>query len=317
MHNYLDWSEIELLPDILRDLPQAATWETVTPVTYGWSGDSKFHIVDNDGAQFLLRIAPVEMLAHKQFEQHVMSLFAEHGLPVQQIIDFGFCNAGVYQLLTWLDGEMLEEALGILNPKQQYELGIKAGKTLKAIHDIPVHDEDLPHRPLKQKKLHQLEKYESSSVRAHGDEKILQFVRRSIDLLDKYKPTYLHGDYHAGNLVLQPDGGLGIIDCNRCKCTDRYDDFYKTEFFDLGENTPFAVGKFNGYFNGTPPKEFWQIEAVIVAHATLNSLIWAQPFGEVEVAEMLRRYNAVCTEWGDFELSVPHWYAEFDNSKVR
>jgi aminoglycoside phosphotransferase (APT) family kinase protein len=312
-----DWSDIEALPDILGELPQAATWKTATPITYGWSGDTKYHIVDTHGAHFLLRIAPIEMLAHKQFEQRVMRLFAEHGLPVQQVVDFGVCHAGVYQLLSWIDGEVLEEALDLLNPKQQYELGIKAGKALKAIHNIPVFDEDLPHRPLKQKKLYQLEKYEHSSLRVQGDEKILQFVRRNIDLLDKDKLTYLHGDYHIGNLVLQPDVSLGIIDCNRCKCTDRYDDFYKTELFDLEKSVPFAVGKFNGYFDGTPPKEFWQIEAVLVAHVALNSLIWAQSFGEVEVAEMLRRYNEVCAEWGNFELPIPLWYSGFDNSKVR
>lgn len=62
---------------------------------------------------------------------NVYWLYFEMSYPVE----FGTCNNGtnVYMVLKWVEGEDLETALPLLMPKEQYELGRKAGIILKKI----------------------------------------------------------------------------------------------------------------------------------------------------------------------------------------
>lgn len=47
-------------------------------------------------------------------------------------------------LLTWIDGTSFDTALKNLPQKEQYELGLQAGRILKEIHSVEVDDRDIP-----------------------------------------------------------------------------------------------------------------------------------------------------------------------------
>lgn len=52
---------------------------------------------------------------------------------------------------------------------------------------------------------------------------------------------------------------------------------------------PFSIGTLTDYFNGDPDEQFWRTNAADVAHASLYSIIRAQPFGEEDMADMKER----------------------------
>ena len=154
----------------------------------------------------------------------------------------------------------------------------------------------------------QLSKYENSSERVENDQTAIDFVKRNIERINPLSPVYEHGDFHVGNLVLTEDKKIGVIDFNRWECGDRYEDFYKVQSFDVEVSVPFSVGQIDGYFEGKPTDEFWNVLAVYVAHASLYSIAWAEKFGEEEISGMKRRCLIAFEDYDNFKNIIPRWY---------
>ncbi len=188
---------------------------------------------------------------------------------------------------------------------EQYQLGVYAGKILRRIHSIPVEAQDVMSLNKISKKLLQLQKYENSSVRIPNDKAAILFIKSNIDMLCKSSPAYEHGDFHVGNLIYTPDKNIGVIDFNRWECGDKYEEFYKIQSFDVEHSIAFSVGEIHGYFDGNPPIDFWRIQAVYVAHASLYSIKWAEKFGQKEVNIMTKRCLEAFAHYDNFNLIIP------------
>ncbi len=286
-------------------------WETITKVSKGWSADEKYSIRTKTGQSLLLRIAEVDRYPAKKREYEILEKYAALGFPMSQPVEFGLCNEGknVYQLLTWVEGRDLEEVLPTLPEAEQYRLGREAGTILRKIHSLPVDPGDLPASTKKAKKLLQLSRYESSQVRVGGDEPVIRFVRENIDRLWTRPPVYLHGDFHPGNLIYRADGSIGVIDFNRWEVGDPYEEFYKLESFGVELSVPYCVGQIDAYFSDAIPEDFWPALAVYVAHASLYSIKWAEPFGQEDVRRMAARCLRAFGDYDLFRRTVPKWYS--------
>ena len=145
------------------DIPGFETWESVELLSKGWSTDKKYIVKTKAGEKLLLRIADVECFEPKKKEYYIICKYATLGFEMSKPLGFGFCDGGAhtYMLLTWVEGEDLEDALPKLTKEEQYELGRSAGRILRQIHSIPVAEEDIPAQSKKMKKLTQLEKLEN------------------------------------------------------------------------------------------------------------------------------------------------------------
>lgn len=192
-------------------------WQTVTPIAKGWSSDKKYFVQPREGAPLLLRLSDIRQYQAKQKEYAVIGLFARTGIRMSRPVAFGTCGGRqlVYMLLTWVEGNALEDILPGLPEREQYLLGRQAGRILQSIHAVPLRAEDIPAGTKREKKLRQLAAYEASSVRVAGDETAIRFVREHIGRIWQTAPAYLHGDFHPGNLILGDDGSIGVIDFNR------------------------------------------------------------------------------------------------------
>lgn len=71
----------------------------------------------------------------------------------------------------------------IFRRKEQYSLGIEAGKILKAIHSIQVGENHVPKGTKIEKKLRQLELYEKSKYRFPKDEAAIKYIKKNINLM--------------------------------------------------------------------------------------------------------------------------------------
>lgn len=134
-------------------------------------------------------------------------------------------------LLTWVEGRPLEDCLLTLTAKEQYELGVEAGKILKLMHSIP-NCNDLPQWEVQMqaKILARIKEYEDCPYHLEGDEQAIAYVKENIGLIDNVKKVYQHGDFHMGNLIYTPEGGIGVIDFNRWDNGDYVEEFYKLQF---------------------------------------------------------------------------------------
>ncbi|MNN25959.1 Phosphotransferase enzyme family protein [compost metagenome] len=300
----------------IQGIPGADTWRTIEPVLKGWSDDKKVYIEDIEGNKLLLRLSAGNTFARKQDEFALIKRFNELDFPMSQALSFGTCGGAgreeqVYMLLTWVEGIPLEECLTALAPEEQYKLGMEAGRILKRIHSIPSGN-DLSgwETAMQAKMLRRIKEYEDCPYHLDGDEQAIHYVKENIGLIHNVEKVCHHGDFHVGNLIYTPEGGIGVIDFNRWDTGDYAEEFYKVQFFDRELSIPFAKGKLDGYFAGSPPEAFWRRQALYVAYSSLFSIKWAIPFGMDEIQGMMARGRQAFQDYDAFHRYIPRWYTD-------
>ena len=279
-----------------------------TPIHKGWSGDQKYCVITEDGKKYLLRISPVDQLERKRREYENMRKVARLGIPMCLPIEFGTCGEGVYSIQSWIDGEDGEEAIMSMDAARQYRYGLDAGRILAKIHTIPA-PMDAPdwEARFNAKIDRKIAMYENCGLRYESDEGLLRYIAQNRHLLRNRPQTYQHGDYHIGNMMIDRNGGLTIIDFDRDDFGDPWEEFNRIVW--CAQAAPaFASGMVDGYFGGTVPMEFWRLLALYISSNTLSSLPWAVSFGEKEIQVMCRQAAEVLGWYEGMKNVVPTWY---------
>jgi aminoglycoside phosphotransferase (APT) family kinase protein len=296
--------------NIMFDIKNHARFETIKPINKGWSNDKKYYIETVTNEKMLLRIADISEYNKKKSEFEMMKRLAKCGLTMSQPVDFGVCDNGknVYSLLIWCEGEDAEIVLPKMNETEQYVLGVKSGRMLKEIHNIPAPKEQEEwgtrfNRITDSK----IKKYNNCGIKIDDDEKIIAYIEANRNLLDNRPQCFQHGDYHVGNMIISPEGELSIIDFNRNDYGDPWEEFNRT-VWSAAVSPHFATGQLNGYFNGRPPVQFFKLLAFYISSNTLSSIYWAIPFGEYEITVMKNQAKDVLTWFDSMNNPVPTWY---------
>ena len=275
----------------------------------GWSGDQKYCAVSADGARYLLRISSVERLERKRREYEKMGEVAQLGIPMCLPVEFGICEEGAYSIQSWIDGVDAEEKILSLNAAEQYGYGLDAGRILAKIHTVPA-PEDAPNweSRFNAKIDRKIAMYENCELKYEsGGDAFMQYISENRHLLRDRPQSYQHGDYHIGNMMIDRNGILTIIDFDRDDFGDPWEEFNRIVW--CAQAAPaFASGMVDGYFNGHIPVEFWKLLALYICSNTLSSLPWAIPFGEKEIQVMRKQAAEVLGWYKGMKNVVPSWY---------
>ena len=280
-----------------------------TPIDKGWSGDQKYCAITLDGCKYLLRVSSIDRLERKRREYEKMSEVALLGIPMCLPVEFGICEDGAYSIQSWIDGDDAEGSIMSMDSTEQYLYGLDAGRILAKIHTIPA-PEDAPswENRFNAKIDRKIAMYENCELKyEHGGEAFLGYLAQHRHLLSGRPQSYQHGDYHIGNMMIDRDGVLTIIDFDRDDFGDPWEEFNRIVW--CAQAAPaFASGMVDGYFAGEVPMEFWKLLALYICSNTLSSLPWAIPFGEKEI-QVMRNQAAQVLEWYDGMANVvPSWY---------
>lgn len=280
-----------------------------TPIDKGWSGDQKYCAITLDGCKYLLRVSSIDRLERKRREYEKMSEVALLSIPMCLPVEFGICEDGVYSIQSWIDGDDAEGSIMSMDSTAQYRYGLDAGRILAKIHTIPA-PEDAPswENRFNAKIDRKIAMYENCELKyEHGGEAFLGYLAQHRHLLSGRPQSYQHGDYHIGNMMIDRDGVLTIIDFDRDDFGDPWEEFNRIVW--CAQAAPaFASGMVDGYFAGEVPMEFWKLLALYICSNTLSSLPWAIPFGEKEI-QVMRNQAAQVLEWYDGMANVvPTWY---------
>ena len=285
-----------------------------TPIEKGWSGDQKYCAATADGTKYLLRISSIDRLERKRREYEKMSEVAQLGIPMCLPVEFGTSEEGAYSIQSWIDGEDAEEKVMAMDVAEQYRYGLDAGRILAKIHTIPA-PKDAPRWETRfnAKIDRKIAMYESCELKYEsGGDAFLSYLAENRYLLRGRPQSYQHGDYHIGNMMIDQDGVLTIIDFDRDDFGDPWEEFNRIVW--CAQAAPaFASGMVDGYFDGKVPMEFWKLLALYISSNTLSSLPWAISFGEGEI-QVMRKQAAQVLEWYDgMKNVVPTWYRK-DNA---
>lgn len=274
----------------------------------GWSADKKYCVTDEKGIRYLLRVSDIAQYDVKQSEFNMMKRVASLGVPMCLPIDFGTCEDGVYSIQSWIDGENAEQVMSDYSDTEQYVYGLEAGRILRKIHSIPAPaaSEDWESR-FNRKMDFKIKKYNECPIKYEKGQVFIDYINENRYLLKNRPQVYQHGDYHIGNMMIDRNGRLCIIDFNRNDYGDPWEEFNRIVW--CAQKAPlFAAGMVNGYFDGEVPLEFWKLLLLYISSNTLSSLYWAVPFGQGEVDTMLDQAREVLSWYDDLHTFVPSWY---------
>ncbi len=278
------------------------------PIAKGWSGDQKYCVTSEDGTKYLLRISPLEQYERKKNEFERMQCAAALGIPMCLPVEFGTCKEGIYSLQSWIDGADAEKIVPTLSDTEQYVYGLEAGRILRQIHSVPVPkpQEDWEIR-FNRKLDRKIKTYEACPIKYESGQAFIDYINTNRNLLKDRPQCYQHGDYHIGNMMIDRNGKLQIIDFDRSDVGDPWEEFNRIVW--CAQKTPlFASGLVNGYFNGEVPLKFWQLFALYISSNTLSSAAWAIPFGQREIDTMLKQAKDVLLWYDNMRTLVPTWY---------
>ena len=274
----------------------------------GWSEDRKYCVTDENGNRFLLRVSPAELFERKKAEFALMEQVAALEVPMCKPLDFGTCGEGVYSLQSWVDGVDLESVLPGFSEDAQYRYGMEAGRILKIIHTIPAPPDQPDWEARFNRKIdRKIQKYLECPLHYENGEAFLEYIQENRHLLKARPQAYQHGDYHVGNMMLDRENKLRIIDFNRSDFGDPWEEFNRVVW--CAQTSPrFASGMVDGYFNGAIPLTFWRLLALYIASNTLSSICWAIPFGQQEIDTMRNQARDVLRWYDGMKNPVPAWY---------
>jgi len=278
------------------------------PIEKGWSPDKKFRAVTASGKSYLLRISPPERLERLSSQYMHMRELAKLGIPMCISVEHGVCPDGPYLIQSWIDGEDAEAVLPALLPTRQYAYGMEAGRILQKIHSIPAPEDVRPWDEYFNRKIdRKLAMYAACPLKYEGGEAFLRHITRSRHLLENRPQCFQHGDYHTGNMMIDRNGTLTIIDFDKHDYGDPWEEFNRIVW--CAQLSPaFASGLVDGYFDRKVPMDFWNLLALYICSNTLGSLPWAIPYGEKEVRVMQTQAAEILSWYDHFSTVIPNWY---------
>ena len=278
------------------------------PISKGWSCDQKFCVTAQDNTKYLLRITPFEKSAERSDMFRMQQKVASLDIPMCRPVEMGECEDGVYILQTWIDGEDGEDVIPGLPDTKQYVYGLEAGRILCRIHSIPAPEtqEDWEMR-FSRKMNYKIKKYEECPIKYDNGQAFIDYINENRYLLKDRPQVFQHGDYHIGNMMIDRNGKLQIIDFDRYDFGDPWEEFNRIVW--CAQKAPiFASGMVNGYFEGDVPLEFWKLLALYISSNTLSSLYWAISFGQKEVDTIQNQAKDVLVWYDNMRSFVPTWY---------
>lgn len=283
---------------------------TYKRITDGWSNDIKYYVETSGGEELLLRVSDLRYkeLKNKEFEE--LQKLQTLNIPVQRAVDIWSSDStnSVYILFTWIEGENAEEILSNLDTKEQYTLGLEAGRILKKIHSIEYSAGDGSWAKRFNAKIDKkIKVYQDCKYGFEGAKTIIGYINNNRYLLDDRPQTLQHGDYHINNMVIDSDHRLSVIDFNRMDHGDPWEEFNRITWC-ASISSHFASGRINGYFDGNVPDDFFKLLALYIGSNQLSSIPWGAEFGRDQLNVMINEANKVVNSYNGYRTYIPDWY---------
>jgi GrpB-like predicted nucleotidyltransferase (UPF0157 family)/aminoglycoside phosphotransferase (APT) family kinase protein len=304
-------TDLALAEALIRD---ASLPEPVADIEFldkGYSTDRKYVLRAHSGTGYLLRVSDIaeERIRRANFE--LVSRLWETGVACPQPICFetspeqGVC----FMVLAYLPGDCARDALPKVTPAQQYAVGHQAGEELAKIHRALAPVDRVDDYVIRGDKYVRHQRFiQESGFSFRGQDRAERYVAAHLDLLKGRPTTLRHGDYHPGNLVVQGEVLVGVVDFNRCDWGDPIDDFYKIAFFGAPLSPEYARGQVTGYFGGELPDGFWQLYNLYVAMVLPADIVWTQQHYPQHLGASLELIEII-TSTHDFEDGgAPAWW---------
>jgi serine/threonine-protein kinase len=197
-----------------------------------------------------------------------------------------------------------------MSETEQYVFGLKAGETLRKIHTLPAPEDVTPWGDWFYRKVQgRIDFYNANPIKSENGNKVVHFLQDNKRLLDNRPQTFNHGDFNKSNMMVMPEGQVGVIDFNAYN-KDHGDPWWEFDPTNWGNepNAHFCTGLINGYFNGLPPSEFFLMHRYYLAYDALAALCDTSVGNQGEPEEGRRHLDNILRWFDNMKSLVPTWY---------
>ena len=299
---------IKLLVDRIKVIQNSTR---VTRLSKGFSSDKKYVVMDESGNKYLLRISNMERYDRKKVEFQVLSEIRKYKVQSPQPIDLGIIKEhGIcYSIYSYIEGEDAKNSIQLFNEKEQYEIGVEAGKDLARIHlhPAPSNVSSWYERTI-QKHSRYIGEYKKSGIKIKNDEQILGFIESNYHHLKNRPNQFQHDDFHLENIILKDNKYVGVIDFDSYDWGDPFHDFVKVAFASRVDSVSFSVGQMDGYFDNNIPEDFWRLYSIYSAMVMFSSVVWSIKKYPEQLDKFIERIQLILEDHKNFELLKPIWY---------
>lgn len=264
----------------------------------------KMYTLKQDGKPMLLRTRSSEDYEEEcAVASFADRIFREGGAYVSSPSEVGaYCDdTRVYSLYSYFGGDNLARRLPELYVPQQHALGVEAGKQLAKLQavlpdgdDTPEPDEDI---------FMLLTKLGEKGVTYKGYKQAEAFMKNHSTIINGRPVTALHGDFSAHTLFIDSGLNVGILPLEEVHWGDPVRDLAS-----LSDSCslPFIKGVFKGLYDGTPPKDFFELLAYYSTERALVDIDTAED--EVQLATAIVRAEKLASDMDNYQSAVPIWY---------
>ncbi|HHQ8913994.1 TPA: aminoglycoside phosphotransferase family protein [Bacillus cereus] len=297
-----------------------ATWQNniqivkdaanIEEISKGFSPDRKYIVTTINNEKYMVRIGDIQEHERRKIEFQILNEMVKRNVKAQRPIEIGILEEeGVYSIFSYIEGEDAKKLLPTYTPKEQYEIGIEAGKDLAKMHTYEAPEDILPWYERAMKK-HQkyVEAYKTCGIKIKNDDKIIKFIDENEIYLKNRPNRFQHDDFHLENIIVRDGKYVGVVDFNGYDWGDPLHDFVKIALFARDISIPYSIGQIEGYFNGIIPKEFWKLYAVYVGMTVFSSVVWSLRAAPHMLDDTLERLTIVLEDHKNFELLKPIWF---------
>lgn len=294
----------------LTKINRYSTWQRVVEIKKGWSDDTKYYIETDSQEKYLLRISDRSSLTSEKILYDLVKDLSSESLNVSNLLESGLCNTdqNTYRLFSWVEGVELLNEIRQFTIGKQYSLGLEAGNILRVIHNKR---SSLFQRNWKEyfnRKIDRnIRNYKKCGERFMQDEALINYLNHNRKFLVNRPQCLHHGDYHIGNMLINKEGHLGVIDFNRLDYGDPWEEFNRMPWC-ATESSLFATGLLHGYFEKEPTEDFFQLMSLYIGSNQLGGFAWAKAYGKKELKVLKTQTKAVTSWYNDFKEIVPSWY---------
>ena len=303
---------------LIQDIPHFHEWKDLEELTGGNSKECKYRLIDAKGRACILRVSPVDRFHLKHQEYANLVRLEPFNLNIPKPLQFGLCNNGshLYMLLSWIEGTTVASLLPTMTESEQFDLGSQCGATLLELHQHSFvrSSMDWSHR------YHEIEqdilvKYAQSPIRLLNEAIGFNYLEKHRSLLNNRPLVIKHGDYHAANLLVTPQKGIGIIDFDRCMISDPYEEFAILVW--TAEHHPaFARGQISGYFQGQVPDDFFPLLAYYITVYAFEHVSWALGYGKHTPKTIQKTAEDLLALFNGYQTLQPKWYRESNDTST-
>ncbi|PES12525.1 aminoglycoside phosphotransferase family protein [Bacillus cereus] len=283
----------------------------IEEISKGFSPDKKYIITNANNEKYLFRKGDIKEYERKKIEFQILNEMVKRNVQAQRPIEIGILEEeGVcYSIFSYLEGEDAKKLLPTYSPKEQYDIGIEAGKDLAKMHTYEAPNNILPwyERAMKKHSKY-VEAYKTCGINIKNDDKIIKFIEENEIYLKNRPNRFQHDDFHLENIIVRDGKYVGVVDFNGYDWGDPIHDFVKIALFARDISIPYSIGQIEGYFNGRIPEEFWNLYAVYVGMTVFSSVVWTLLAAPHMLDDMLERLTIVLEDHNNFELSKPIWF---------